>query len=67
MVTCKAPLEECDFAEILEREVEEGVHIEKTTEFEEDSAQEVLGGLISAEEHVSVHELPGLNKSGHRH
>jgi hypothetical protein len=59
MVTRQSPLGECDFAEIFEREVEEGVHIERTPEVEEDSAQDVLGGLIHAEEHVSVRELPG--------
>jgi hypothetical protein len=66
MVTRKTPLVDCDFAEIFEREVEEGVHIEKTPEFEEGSAQEVLGGLIRVEEHVSVHELPGPDKGKHR-
>jgi hypothetical protein len=66
MVTRKTPLEDSDFAEIFEREIEEGVHIERTPEFEEDSAQEVLGGLIRTEEHVSVHELPGPDKRKHR-
>jgi hypothetical protein len=57
MVTRKTPLLDCDFVEIFEREVEEGVHIEKTPEFEEESNQKVFGGLIRAEEHVSIHEL----------
>ncbi|HEV3214503.1 MAG TPA: hypothetical protein VGZ27_02205 [Vicinamibacterales bacterium] len=67
MLIRKKPLEECDFAEIFEREVEEGAHIEGTPEVEEDSGQQLLGGLISAEEHVSVRELPGPPKGAQRH
>lgn len=66
MVTRKTPPGDCDFAEIFEREVEEGVHVEQTPEFEEESTQEVLGGLIRAEEHVSVHELISPDKGKHR-
>jgi hypothetical protein len=66
MLTRKKPLEECDFAEIFEREVEEGVHIDRTPEFDEESAQQLFGGLISAEEHVAVRELPGPPKGAQR-
>ena len=58
MLSQKKPLEDDDFIEVYERELEEGVHIDREPEVEEDSSQQILGGLISAEEHVSVHELP---------
>ena len=56
MLKKKAPLEDDDVIDVLERELEEGVHVEQSPEIEEDSKQTVLGGLITAEEHVSVHE-----------
>ena len=58
----KKPLEDDDVIDVLERELEDGVQIDREPEIEEDSKQTVLGGLISAEEHVSVHELPSVRK-----
>ena len=58
MLSRKKPLEDDDVIEVYERELEEGVHIDREPEVEEDSSQQILGGLISAEEHVSVRELP---------
>ena len=58
MLSLKKPLEDDDVIEVYERELEEGVHIDREPEVEEDSSQQMLGGLISAEEHVSVRESP---------
>ena len=57
MLSQKRPLDDDDVIEVYERELEEGVHIDRP-DIEEDSSQQILGGLISAEEHVSVHEWP---------
>ena len=57
MLSRKKPLEDDDVIDVIERE-EEGVHVDREPEIEEDSSQQILGGLISAEEHVSVRELP---------
>jgi hypothetical protein len=57
MLKKKTPLEDDDVIEVLERELEQGVQIDRSPEIEEDSKQTVLGGLITAEEHVSVHPL----------
>jgi hypothetical protein len=57
MLTRKAPLEDDDLIDVLERELERGVHVDRPPEIEQDSKQTVLGGLISAEEHVSVRKL----------
>ncbi|TMP96701.1 MAG: hypothetical protein E6L09_14690 [Verrucomicrobia bacterium] len=57
MLSQKRPLDDDDVIEVYERELEEGVHIDRP-DIEEDSSQQMLGGLIRAEEHVSVHELP---------
>jgi len=58
MLSRKKPLDDDDVIEVYERELEEGVHIDREPEVEEDSSQQILGGLISAEEHVSVRERP---------
>jgi len=58
MLSRKKPLEDDDVIEIYEREGE-GVHIDLVPGFEEDSAQQMFGGLIGANEHISVHEMPG--------
>ena len=58
MLSRKKPLEDDDVIEVYERELEEGVHIDQEPEVDEDSSQKILGGLISAEEHISVRELP---------
>jgi hypothetical protein len=47
-----SPLE----SELLERELENGVMIEQAPFVHEDLVNSMLGGLISAEEHVSAHE-----------
>jgi hypothetical protein len=60
MLIKRAPLEDLENDEVidvLERELEEGVQIDRPPEIEEDSKQTVLGGLVSAEEHVLVREL----------
>jgi hypothetical protein len=57
MLIKRAPLEDDEVIDIFERELEEGVHIDRPPEIEEDSKQTLLGGLISAEEHVLVREL----------
>jgi hypothetical protein len=57
MMIRKAPLDEDAALEVLERELEEGVKIDRGPDIEEDSKQTALGGLISAEEHVEVREL----------
>ena len=58
MLSLKKPLDDDDVIEVYERELEEGVHIDREPDIEEDSSRRILGGLISAEEHVSVHALP---------
>jgi len=58
MLSRKKPLDDDDVIEVYERELEEGVHIDREPEVEEDSSQQMLGGLIRAEEHVSVREWP---------
>jgi hypothetical protein len=60
MLIKRAPLEDLkddEVIDVLERELEEGVQIDRPPEIEEDSKQTVLGGLVSAEEHVLVREL----------
>ena len=57
MLTRKAPLEDDDLIDALERELEQGVQIDWLPGTEEDSKQTVLGGLIAVDEHVSVREL----------
>ena len=50
--------QQADFGEILERELVEGVHVEHFSFMEgEDGHQSILGGLITADEHVHVEEL----------
>lgn len=43
-------------SELLEREFEHGVFVDREIVVDEDSAQSILGGLISAEEHVHARE-----------
>jgi hypothetical protein len=57
MVTRKAPLDDDDLIDLLERELLEGVKIEQAPGFVEDTQQTALGGLVKAEEHVRVREL----------
>ena len=57
MLTRKMPLEDDEVIDVLERELEEGVHVDRAPGIEEHSEQTALGGLISAEEDVSVREL----------
>jgi hypothetical protein len=57
MLVRKAPLEDDELSDVLERELEEGVHIDRPVEIEEDSEQQALGGLLGATEHVVVREL----------
>src|SRR3954467_1840058 len=54
------PLEDTDLIDVFERQLEKGVHVDGPVYgslFDEDSRQAVLGGLITAEEHVSIREL----------
>jgi hypothetical protein len=54
-----APLEDDDMVDLLERELEEGVQIERGPDatITEDAKQNLLGGLVIAEEHVTVRDL----------
>lgn len=55
MLERKRPLDD-GFMEMFERE-RQGVHIEYASEIEEDLGQQLLGGLIRIEKHVSVSKL----------
>ena len=57
MLIRKAPLEDDELSDVLEREFEEGVQIDRPVEIDEESEQNVLGGLFGAREHVVVREL----------
>lgn len=54
MLKRRAPLDEDNMMDLLERELERGVQIEWWTTVDEDAKQSLLGGLVTAEEHVSV-------------
>jgi len=61
-----SPLEECDLGEIFEREIEEGVHVENTLDYDKTSSQSTLGGFLTAEEHTYVAELPPRSRPRRR-
>jgi hypothetical protein len=63
MVSLKAPMDGNDFAEMLEHQDQNGVHFVQADEFDEDSKQSALGGLLTAEEHVHVRELPRIPRT----
>ena len=58
MLTRRAPLDDDeDLIDLLERELEQGVHIDRLPEVEEMSTESTLGGLVATEEHAMVKEL----------
>jgi hypothetical protein len=57
MLRKRAPMDDEDLIDLLERELEQGVQFDCPPESEEDSQQSLFGGLVTAEEHVTVHEM----------
>jgi hypothetical protein len=58
MLRKRAPLDDDhDLIDLLERELEQGVHIDRSPEVEETSTESSLGGLVVTEEHALVKEL----------
>jgi len=57
MLRKRAPLDDEDLIDLLERELEQGVHIDRSPEVEKTSTESTLGGLVTTEEHALVNEL----------